>query len=105
MLAKSYRLRKFEVERLYKKGRTFRQDFVLVRFAPNRAGHARFAVVIPKKVLARATDRNRLKRQIFQVLASEKALWQDKNLDISLALRQPTQEINPVLKQILTKIS
>ncbi len=105
MLKKSYRLTKQEIERLYKKGRAFPQDFVLVRFAANRANHCRFAVVIPKKVMAKATDRNRARREVYDFLAKQAALWQNKNLDISFSFRQFNDKMPEVLTAVFGKLS
>jgi len=91
MLKKSHRLHKSEVERLYKKGKVTPQDFILARTLTNRAGHARFAVVVPKKVLPKATDRNRLKRLIYTWLAQQTAL-QGRNCDYALTIKQAVDE-------------
>lgn len=105
MLKKSYRLAKSDVERTYKKGRAFTQDFILVRFLPNRANHCRFAVVIPKKVLAKAVDRNCAKRMVYNYLSKNTALWQNKNLDISFSFRRfVAEELPTILNTIFGKL-
>lgn len=71
MLSKSYRLKKKEVEKVFKKGKVLSQTLVLLRFLPNRANHPRYSVVISKKVLAHAVDRNRLKRLIYEWLGQK----------------------------------
>jgi len=104
MLKKSYRLRKQDVERVYKKGKSLNQDFVLMRFLPNRAAHARFAVIIPKKVLAHATDRNRARRLIFNFLEANAPVL-NKGFDITLSFRKaPGADTNLALTQLLEKI-
>ncbi len=105
MLARNFRLKKNDMDRIYKKGQRVAQDLFLVRYLPNRAGHSRFSVVISKKVLAKAHDRNHAKRQIYQLIWQAKDLWQTKSLDIALVLKKYQEEkisadINYILGQI-----
>lgn len=104
MLKKSYRLTKNEIERLFKKGRSFPQDFVLVRFMPNRTDHCRFAVIISKKVMAKATDRNQARRLVYATLEQKKVLWQNKNFDIAFSFRQFNDKMSEVLTTALEKL-
>ena len=105
MLPKSYRLRKKEVERTYKKVKIINFSNLIVRYFPNRAQHARFALVIPKKVIAKATARNRQKRLIFDYLEKNPALWQNKNFDIMLSFkRELGDRITEAINQIMEKI-
>jgi len=87
MLARKFRLQKKEVERVYKKGRVLRFDNFLIRILDNRTTHARFAVIIPKKTLAKAVDRNRARREIYDILASLDS-WRDKNMDLTILFRK-----------------
>lgn len=95
------------MERLYKKGANLRQDFIFARISENRTDHCRFAVVVSKKVLSRATDRNRLRRLVYFWLARQKILWQTLHLDITLNFRSsPTdQAIDWTLTRLFEKIN
>lgn len=90
MLKRSYRLRKTEVSRVHKKGRRFNGPNFRLIYCPNRAGHFRAAIVISKKVLPRATDRNRMKRKISESLAKQEL----GNYDIILTVKTAINEKN-----------
>lgn len=104
MLAKKYRLSKSQIERLYKRGKSFREDFLLVRFVCNNIDHGRFAVIVPKVVAAKASDRNRLKRKTFALIEKIKPL---RNIDIGLTFKAKVEEakIEPALLKILARMS
>ena len=107
MLKRSFRLGKNEMDRIYKKGRSFARDFFVVRFTPNRAGHCRFAVVISKKVLAKAVDRNSTKRQVYLAIGDHQDLWQDQSFDIAFVFKklgQGQMPANNIIIDTVTKI-
>jgi ribonuclease P protein component len=65
MLPKIYRLRKKkDFENVYKKGRSFKQGFLFLKFLNNNSGVSRIGIVVSKKVALRATVRNLIKRRI-----------------------------------------
>jgi len=106
MLASAFRLNKQNIERVYKRGRTFRENFFQVRFLRNNIEHGRFAVVIPKKIAAKATKRSRLKSKTFVLL--EEILKEHKiaSFDIILSFKQmpDEQSIKPVLSKVFHEI-
>ncbi|MEI6039941.1 MAG: ribonuclease P protein component [Candidatus Berkelbacteria bacterium] len=105
MLTRSFRLQKKDMERIYKKGRNFRQDLFLIRFLPNRAGHSRFSVVISKKVLALATARNQFKRKAYQIISESETLWKDKAFDFALILKKAEKEnLEESIKNIFKEV-
>ena len=74
MLANKFRLKKSEVSAVYKKGRGRNFGLIGVKVLVNRLGFGRFSVVIPKSLVKYASDRNRLRRIIFEEIAKQKAL-------------------------------
>lgn len=89
------------MDRLYKKGSVRREGFVLARFLPNRAQHNRFAVVVPKAVMAKAVGRNHLRRKIYDFLADYKTI---SNYDIGIFIKSPDEEkIKPLILNLLRK--
>ncbi len=106
MLPKSYRLKKKEVERVYKKGKVVPAGLILGRFINNRAGHARFAIVIPKKISKKAADRNRLKRIIYENLSKNGSVWKDMQFDIVFSLKSQISEekIGEIIEKILGEV-
>jgi len=67
LLRASQRLRKSQdFDRLYRRGQFNRSAHMVLRTGQNRFDHTRVGVVISKKVLKRAVDRNRTKRRIAE---------------------------------------
>lgn len=88
MLARSFRLRKYEVERVRKKGELRHGSYFNIRILKNQADHFRAAIVIPKRIIAKAVDRNRLKRKIAECLAKNNL----SNFDIMIILKINAKE-------------
>jgi len=53
---------KADFDRVFSDSQRARTDYVMVMARPNQAGHPRLGMIIAKKLLARAVDRNRVKR-------------------------------------------
>lgn len=69
MLRKEYRVtKKRDFEKIRKKGRFFSDDFITISFLKNNLSICRVSVVVSKKILKRATERNRLRRQIQEAI-------------------------------------
>ncbi|TAL19802.1 ribonuclease P protein component [Patescibacteria group bacterium] len=69
MLPAKHRLRKSsEIERVWKRGRSFFSGEYHVKALQNRLPHSRFAVVVGTSVSKRAVKRNRLKRRTREIL-------------------------------------
>lgn len=108
MLAKKYRLNKRQIGLIYKKGKRQNFGFVGVKFSSNGLLHPRFAIVIPKSVVKKVVERNRLRRVISSEI--EKILKEGEislRADIIIRLFNPAQDekslrgkINEVLKNV-----
>ena len=69
MLSSKYRFHsRGGVKYTYKKGKTIRRPGLSLVFADNSRGHTRFAVVVSKKVLKSAIDRNRVRRRLYELI-------------------------------------
>mgnify|MGYP001574210280 CR=1 FL=1 len=69
MLAKKYRLTKQgDFKEVFSKGRGLAGRFFSIRYAPNTLENSRFAVVVANRVSKKATQRNRLKRQVREII-------------------------------------
>ncbi len=53
---------KADFDRIFAENQRAKTDFVMVMARPNPVGYPRLGMVIPKRVLTRAVDRNRVKR-------------------------------------------
>lgn len=78
-----------------------------MRVLANNAGHLRLAVVIPKKVAPKATQRTRLKRKTMTFMQDIIGSQKMGNNDIILSYKQLPEEKNipPVLEKILSKVA
>jgi ribonuclease P protein component len=69
VLAKSHRFHgRHSLNHVYRKGVTVRSPYCAMRYASNRDGYYRVAVVVSKKVSKHATKRNRIRRRIYEVV-------------------------------------
>jgi ribonuclease P protein component len=66
MLPKRERLGRKDFEAFFRSGRRRHSAYFTLVAAPSPAFHA--AVVVPKKVAARAVERNRLRRRLYDLL-------------------------------------
>lgn len=69
MLAKINRLRKNkDIQKVFEKGRTFKQDFLILKILSNDLDESRFAFVISKKFSKKAVTRNKIKRKLREAV-------------------------------------
>ncbi len=68
MLPSKDRLRFREVEEVFKKGRRLASPLLSVTFVESK-GKTAFAVTVSKKVARNATDRNKIRRRLYSILA------------------------------------
>jgi ribonuclease P protein component len=67
-------LDKADFDRVFAENQRARTDFLIVMARPNVVGHARLGMVVAKRLLARAVDRNRVKRCVresFRLVMAE----------------------------------
>ncbi len=69
MLSKKNRLKKKkDFERVFKKGRGFKQGFLYLKILENNLKESRLGFVVGKNVSKRAVDRNKIKRRLSEVV-------------------------------------
>ncbi|MFH1598191.1 MAG: ribonuclease P protein component [Patescibacteria group bacterium] len=69
MLAKANRLaKKKDFQRVYKDGKKAASPIFILRYLPNKYQQSRFGIVISNKVSKSAPVRNKLKRQITEII-------------------------------------
>lgn len=107
MIAKNQRISKNRVAWLLKKSQKLNDDFFSVKFQLNKQELNRYSVVVSKKTLKLATDRNLLRRQCYEALRLMPS--QNNSIDFlifirSSALKLDFAELQEHLTQIITKI-
>lgn len=69
MLAKVNRLRKKkDFERILKKGKSFKEGFIILKFNKNNSREIRFGFIVSRKVSKKATVRNKVKRRLRELM-------------------------------------
>lgn len=93
MLPKNQRLTGNRVEYLLKKGRKSGNQLFTVKYLPNRQPKNRFCVITSTKTLAKATDRNLLRRRLYEIFRLHPEL-PAKPTDIVVIAKQPLTKLN-----------
>lgn len=84
MLPKINRLRKKkEIERVFEKGKRFKEDFLILKITKNTLLQTRVGFVVPQKVSKKATLRNKIKRRLREIVSKKRKKFK-KGLDILL---------------------
>jgi ribonuclease P protein component len=69
MLSKTNRLkRKKDIEDVFKRGRGFKEGFLILKIIKNNLKNSRFAFVISRKISRKATLRNKIKRKLSELV-------------------------------------
>lgn len=69
MLPSQNRLKKKkDFERVFKRGKGFREDFLFLKVADNKLGISRFGFVVGKNISKKAVVRNRTRRRIAELV-------------------------------------
>ena len=67
MLAKKNRLtKKKDFENVFKRGRSFKENFLIFKIIENHLGKSRFGFVVSQKISKKAILRNKIKRRISE---------------------------------------
>jgi ribonuclease P protein component len=86
MLKKNQRLSKKQVSWLLRKGYKYSGDFFSIKFHLNKESFCRYSVVVSKKLLNLAVDRNLLRRQLYEILGGHHT---DLHLDFVITAKSP----------------
>lgn len=84
MLAKKYRLTKDkDFEKVFKKGKGFKEDFLFLKSIKNGLDYSRIGIVVSSKLAKKATERNLIKRRLRE-LARKSILKIKPGFDIAI---------------------
>lgn len=98
------------VEEIIKKGEEDKSRFFVLRRLKTDLGHNRYGIVLSKKLAKSAVKRNRLRRQIYEIirlLEKEGAVPSSQSFDIVLLARKATLKLSydklaKVIREIIT---
>jgi ribonuclease P protein component len=68
MIAKKYRLQRWRVQKILKRGRNKKVGMFNIRLLPNKKAYNRFAIVISRKFSKLAVIRNLKRRQMYEAI-------------------------------------
>jgi len=96
------------------RGSTIETPLLSIRFGKNKKGDYRLAVVVSKKVSGLAVTRNRIRRRLYELVRTQKAL-DGLSIDVVVYVKSPdvasvphkklSQEISELLKKAVQKTS
>lgn len=89
MLPSAHRLRKEEVEEVFRKGKPFFVMSIGVRYQKNQQKITKFAFVCGKKALKGAVERNRFKRLAREAAWSLQKKWPEGYNIVVFAAKRP----------------
>ncbi len=104
MLPKQNRLsKKKDLERVFKQGRFFKNDFFTLRLAKNNSKNApRFGIIVSGKVSKKAAVRNKVKRRIRAAVKDLIAKAKPGTEAVIIALPQTAKKKFQEIKEQLT---
>jgi len=109
MLPKENRLKKKkDFEKLFKEGKSFSEKFLVLKINKNNLNNNRFGFIVSKKISKKAVARNKIKRQLREIVRKEINNYQ-KGFDVAvIALpgieSKNFEEMSQALERILKKI-
>jgi ribonuclease P protein component len=108
MLSKKNRLkRKKDIEGVFKRGKGFKEDFLILKVAKNNFKNSRFALVVSQKISKKATLRNKIRRKMSETVRL-KIKRVKKGMDLVLIATPGLEEkdfweINEIINKLFQK--
>ena len=69
MLRREYKLKRDnDFKKVFKQGKYFQEDFIKLKILKNKLADNRFAFIVGLKVSKKATRRNKIKRQLEEII-------------------------------------
>ncbi len=105
MLAKKYKLTKAdEIKDILNKGNELKSPYFVIKYVESEEPINRFSIVVSNKFSKKAVIRNRLRRQIFEIirLNSDKiAMKTPSNIVILPRMRASNLDYNEIQEQLI----
>lgn len=71
MLPQKFRLKTKEIGRVFKKGKSYKGKFLILKLAKNNLSFSRFAFIVPLNLSKKSTKRNEFKRRAQESLGQK----------------------------------
>jgi ribonuclease P protein component len=73
MISKVYRLKQWQVQKVFKKGEDRKIGLFIIKYLPNKFKYHRWSIVLSRKFTKLAVERNKKRRQIFETIRNNLA--------------------------------
>ncbi|OGZ19056.1 MAG: ribonuclease P protein component [Candidatus Nealsonbacteria bacterium RBG_13_38_11] len=107
MLPLKNRIRKKkDIEKIFKRGRTFKEASLILKTLKNNLGLSRFGFVVSQKISKKANVRNKIKRRLREIVRFNPLKTDTDNLFIALPgiEKKDFTEIKKTVEKLLSKI-
>lgn len=96
------------IEKLFNKGKLFKNHFLVFKYDESSSGTSQFAVSVSKKIQKKAVKRNHLRRQVYESLRTNLGQL-DQNIVALVIARPPCekagyQELNQSIVKFFNSI-
>lgn len=96
-----------EIESIFKKGKSFKQGNLLLKTKKNDLGINRFAFIVSKKVSKKASERNRIKRKLREIIKLKNGLSGSGKDNLFIVLsgleKESAEKIEKTVERLLEK--
>lgn len=107
MSLKKYRLKGKEFEKTLKEGKSFREDFLILKKRKNNLSQIRIGFLISKKLSKKAIQRNKIKRRLRELIRKKLGKIQEDQDIIFIALpgleKRDFRELGNIIDKIFLK--
>ncbi len=108
MFSEKYRIRKKrDIEKIFKKGKIFKKDFLILKTIKNNLSFCRFGFIVSKKISGKAVVRNRVKRKIREAVSANLMKLNQSSDNLFIALtgieKNNLREIDKTVEELLKK--
>ena len=94
MLAKTYRLAKrSDFDHLFKCGKKINFPIFTIRYLDNGLNKSRFAVVVSNKISKKATERNKIKRRVREIIRTNLSNFRQHS-DLLISVLPPIKSLD-----------
>ncbi len=106
MLPKKRRIKKKkDFDDIFKKGKTIKNAFFIIKIKSNELSFSRFAFIAPSKIFKKATERNEIKRRVVEAIKSVSVL---DGYDVVVLIKEDVKrssykEIKNKMEEVLNK--
>ncbi len=108
MLSKANRLgNKKDIERVFKKGKGFKEDFLILKIVKNNLDRTRFTFIVSKKISTKASLRNKIRRKLSELVRIKLKMIKKGTDNIIIASpgleKKDFWEIEEIINQLFRK--